>query len=279
MCIWRGSLCTQINIFEKWIRKKFSCCIPDEPRLGSRNFLLNGFCNRKDCESFFFFQLEGLLMTTILLFLFLLKFLLCARCGCQHCVFTAALQRKYFALVVILQMRKMKTPPNLVSYLRSCCSDKWSHWYLNLGESTWKSSLSFCRWVSWSLKVACLFGCRSWGAGLLNLWWVCFVWQEGHPWGVTPASSLFPFQCILHTVTLQPTPRSPSPQIYACGFPKTTDDGPRLCPSWSLTSGVDPTIQPHGTPTVPCMNKIYALLSPSLFTFPTCWHTLFLPDL
>lgn len=55
MCIWRGSLCTQINIFEKWIRKKFSCCIPDEPRLGSRNFLLNGFCNRKDCESFFFF--------------------------------------------------------------------------------------------------------------------------------------------------------------------------------------------------------------------------------
>lgn len=79
---------------------------------------------------------------------------------------------------------------------------------------------------------------------------------------------LFSSQCVLHTVSLPPFPINP-----CMWFPEATDDGPRLCPSWSLHGTLNPA---KCTPKVPCMNNIQTFLSLSLFTIYCGWHAFFL---
>ena len=151
-------------------------------------------------------------------------------------------------------------------------------WYLNLDNSPRKSSFPFCRWANWSPKVISFIGCRSWNSGLLNLW----LWYDKRVIPVEGPVSWIPSlpsaSCIQSAYILLPPP--PHPQIYACGFPRTADDGLRLCLSWPLNiSGMDPTIQPNRNCTVSYKNSRYVLPCFCLNSpFPTCWYTLFLSD-
>lgn len=140
------------------------------------------------------------------------------------------------------------TSKKSVSYLKSC-SDKWPGYIwtwvtphevqlLILQMSQVKSQGHVLHW----LKILELRASE----------FLTFVWQEGHPYGGTCVLGPFPSQCILYKSTYILLPLSPSPQIYACDFPKIADDCLRLCPSWPLNiSGIAPTIQPNRKPTVP----------------------------
>lgn len=210
-------------------------------------------------------------------FLFLWEFLPCVRCGCWHGVSAAVLQKEYFALVIFLQMREMKTPIYAESYLSSCSVVAklvfelgWLHMKikpLSLKMNQLKSQGHLPHHFQILEPRASAFVtsvlCMTRRSTIKSRLWSLPFW--GHP-------------AYCHSTTCSNS-QTHNTHTFMLWFPLTTDDGPRLCPSWPLISLMWIPQSSRTAPLMPAGTR-YMLSSLHLYSpFPTSWPAFFLPEL